>query len=151
MLVCMKSMHMDMCVCEWMCMHCGVCERGKEKREKEHDVSLLMYYGSFVEFFFSSKLMKGWLWICCLKEMNLFSPTFLRTVLKEAHSSDISHQNYKPAKCICIILGIFYWRYSLNVESQLIFLDLQKVQGPNYILQIFCYYCAKFSVSSLLL
>lgn len=38
---------------------------------------------------------------------------------------------------VLIILCVFYWQYSLIVESQLILLDCRKVQEANYIFQIF--------------
>lgn len=60
------------------------------------------------------------------------------TVLKEVRFFDVSSENDKPAKYICIILDMLYWKYSLHVESQLIFFfNLQNVQGPDYILQVF--------------
>lgn len=83
--------------------------------------------------------------MCYLKEMNIPPPSFLRVILKEAKFSDVSSQNDKPAQYICIILGMFYWLYPLNLESQLIFLvDLQKVQRQNISCRFFCHCCAKF-------
>lgn len=112
MLVCM-NVYADGCVCVSMCVRVVVCMRGARRREKKYDISLLRFYDNFVEcfIFLSSKLIKGWLGMCCLKEINLLpaTPPFLRTILKEFHFSDVSSQHDKPAKYICIILGIFYW------------------------------------------
>lgn len=54
-------------------------------------------------------------------------PSILRAILKEGSFSDVSSQNDKPTKYICITLCILYWQCPLNVESKLIFLNLQKV------------------------
>lgn len=135
-------MHMDVCMCVSVCVcMCGVCVWESRKREKKS--LILPYRGSMIIllnvsfFFFSfSTMLKAQFWMCYLKEMD-FSPLFLRAILKEACFSGVSSQNDKPAKYICIILGMFYWKYPLHVEFHLIFFDLQKSQGPNYILQVF--------------
>ena len=44
-------MHMDVCVYVSICVY-TVCVRVREKRETEHDISLLSYYDRFVEYFF---------------------------------------------------------------------------------------------------
>lgn len=87
--------------------------------------------------------------MCCVKEN--FSH-FSEGVLKEVHFSDVSSQNDKPAKCICIILDMFYRKYFLNVESLLIFLSSKSSETKLYSAGFCCccccfYCCGKFLVS----
>lgn len=142
--VCMR---VNVCVCM-----CGVCVWESRRTEKKN--MMLAYWCTMIILlnasFFLFQTDERTIWDVLFKGDEL-SPPFLRAILKEAHFSDVSSRNDKTAKYICFILGIVYWQYPLNVESQLIFLDLQKFRDQIISCRFFCYCCAKFCVSSLLL
>lgn len=135
--VCMFA-HMSVCVYMGLCVLCvpvylyvcvvHVCVNVKE-RENGYDVSISTYYDILLNVSFplfqtnTATLLNG-----------LFKELFPFTEGNFKRSSSLScffSQNDNSVKYICFILGIFYWQYPLNAESQLIFLDLQKVQGTK--------------------